>query len=348
MSKLSDAKKLTLGADPEFCFTARAGGGLVPAVRLFNTNGEEDDNGDYIINRDGEFGLDGCSDIAELRPKPSADPYVLVENIRKALGIGYTKIPELKNYTWLASPSQDEYPMGGHIHLGYRSLPKGAFPNKINNGTMTELLDLYLAVPGILVEPKYEADERRGDYGGLGDWRRQPWGMEYRTLSTWLSHPAVALSVLCLAKTVAVEGLMHGRALRAVSSKDLNVLYNETGTADKAMRAKLLPIVYSRLTKFELYPLYKDEIGFLMDMIHSNNSTLTRGDMKSTWELNKFSPKIVKPKPKSLSQLFKVKRGTGLAARLSAAAQAYPQAAGELPAQLINYIDAGRDTTAQG
>lgn len=307
MSKLSDAKKLTLGADPEFCFTNRRGGGLIPAVGLFNSNGDDqDDSGHYLINRDGEFGLDGCSDIAELRPKPSADPYVLVDNIRNALAVGYTKLPATKSYRWVATPSLDEYSMGGHIHLGYRSLPKGSFIERINNREMTNLLDLYLAVPGILIEPSGAADQRRGDYGQLGDWRRQPWGMEYRVLSTWLSHPAVALSILCLAKTVAVEGLMHGKALYAVSSKDIRNLHDSEGSYHAECK-KMLPLVYSRLTKFELYPLYKNEIGFIMDMIHEGKCTETKADMKATWRLAKFEPKVIKTKPKSLTQLFRAR-----------------------------------------
>lgn len=341
MSKLSDAKKLTLGADPEFCFTNR--NGLVSAVNLLTAEGEgNNEDTDFFVDPEGEFGLDGCDEIAELRPKPSHDPYVLVENIRKALVTGYVKVPGLKSYKWVATPEQDEYVMGGHIHLGFRSLPKGSFPQRINNGVMAELLDLYLAVPGILVEPSHEAENRRNDYGGLGDWRRQPWGMEYRTLSTWLSHPAIALSLLCLAKTVAVEGLMHGSALRSISSKDLRILYDETGTSQKAMRTKLLPIVYSRLTKFELYPLYKQEIGFLLDMIHANKSTLIRADMKATWGLNKLTPKVMKPKPKTLSQLFKTRNERGLADRLYATTQIVPS--NPLSASGIPWIS---DTTSQ-
>jgi len=297
MSKLSDAKKLTLGADPEFCFVKR--GRIYSAENLLSNEPGEDE----FIDTEGEFGLDGCGEIAELRPKPSNDPYVLVENIRKALGIGYIKIPNLRNYKWVATPIQDDYSMGGHIHLGFRNLPKGVFVPRINNRVMTQLLDLYLGVPGVLVEPEWEANSRRDEYGGVGDYRRQPWGMEYRVLSTWLSHPAVALSILCLAKTVAVEGLMHGDTLRAISDKEYSSLH-EFGFDPKLMKTKLLPTVYSRLTKFELYPLYKEEIGFLLDMIYAGKSTLTRPDMKTTWDLDKLLPKVVASTPKKLSQLF--------------------------------------------
>ena len=157
--------------------------------------------------------------------------------------------------------------------------------------------------------------------------------MEYRTLGTWLSHPAVALSILCLAKTVAAEGIMHGRALRAVSANEMKAVY-DIGTSDRAgLKKELLPIVYTRLTKFELYPLYKNEIGFLLDMIHANKSMLTRADMKETWGLHKLAPKkIVKPAPKSLSQLFPVRGGRGLAARLSAQARAQNAALSPVPA----------------
>lgn len=68
---------------------------------------------------------------------------------------------------------------GFHIHVGYEE------PEPDINFMLARMLDLYLGVPSILLEPKN--DRRRVGYGKAGNMRHQPHGVEYRTLSSYMA-----------------------------------------------------------------------------------------------------------------------------------------------------------------
>lgn len=73
---------------------------------------------------------------------------------------------------------------GFHIHIGYDG-----------NNTDTSLkiikhLDMYLGVPSVLADPDVE---RRKLYGKAGAFRLQPWGVEYRVLSSYMMSSPVFL-----------------------------------------------------------------------------------------------------------------------------------------------------------
>lgn len=57
------------------------------------------------------------------------------------------------------------------------------------------LLDLFVGIPSVLIDRDEGAKERRKQYGKAGDFRYQPHGIEYRTLSNfWLySYPMMSL-----------------------------------------------------------------------------------------------------------------------------------------------------------
>jgi hypothetical protein len=72
---------------------------------------------------------------------------------------------------------------GGHIHVGY---PQPS--EKINRFTLVKLMDLYLGIPSVLMDPD---NERRELYGKAGAFRPQDYGLEYRVLSSfWLQSKA--------------------------------------------------------------------------------------------------------------------------------------------------------------
>lgn len=70
---------------------------------------------------------------------------------------------------------------GFHIHVGY--------PNNTIDSSLAMLyyIDAFVGLPSIL----YDTDaERRKLYGKAGCFRLQPWGFEYRTLSSyWIANP---------------------------------------------------------------------------------------------------------------------------------------------------------------
>lgn len=64
---------------------------------------------------------------------------------------------------------------GFHIHIGY---PKFNVETSLQ---LVKYLDLYLGIPSIVLDPD---TKRRSLYGKAGSFRLQPWGVEYRVLSS--------------------------------------------------------------------------------------------------------------------------------------------------------------------
>jgi hypothetical protein len=64
---------------------------------------------------------------------------------------------------------------GCHIHIGY---PKF---NAITSVQIVKYLDAYLGLPSVILDPD---KKRRSLYGKAGSFRLQPWGVEYRVLSS--------------------------------------------------------------------------------------------------------------------------------------------------------------------
>ncbi len=174
--KKEDIDKLTIGADPELIL--HKDGKLAPANQYFNSSDE--------------FGCDGASSTAELRPKPSKTPWGLISYIAQLIDWGHKEFPELK---MMAGAMAYDYPIGGHIHLG-----TPASPNKISN------LDALLGTLETHLYPSVDVERRRSNnYGKPSEFRRKSYGIEYRTPVSWLTSPTIALVFLTLAKIAVIN-----------------------------------------------------------------------------------------------------------------------------------------------
>jgi hypothetical protein len=177
--------KVTLGADPEFELVVD--GDVVPAEKFL---------GRTVSLPWGFIGEDGSGDPIELRPRPSADPEILVVNVGRLL----LSVPGALG--GVPSTICEEYPLGGHVHIG-------GVPSEVQE-------DLARVIDGLLGDLFYSLSAElrlsRG-YGRRGDWRAKPWGFEYRTppASVW-SHPGVALVFLRAIRWVA-EKFLFGEDL---------------------------------------------------------------------------------------------------------------------------------------
>lgn len=75
---------------------------------------------------------------------------------------------------------------GGHVHLGNNDL----FQNGMQILNVIRMLDLFLAVPSVLLDKDKTAKARREVYGHAGTHRVPDHGIEYRALSNyWLASP---------------------------------------------------------------------------------------------------------------------------------------------------------------
>jgi len=179
------ARKLaiTLGADPEF--------ELVRDGRVVNAS--------HVLKKSvrmpwGIIGYDGAGGPLELRPNPSTSPSVLVKNVGRLL----LSVPMIAG--GLPSTMGEMYAIGGHVHIGIRGL-----------GVPYE--DVVRTIDDAVGDILYQMNTRtrlNSSYGKRGDWRRQAWGLEYRTPpATMWAHPEGALAFLKAirrAVRLAIEG----------------------------------------------------------------------------------------------------------------------------------------------
>lgn len=76
---------------------------------------------------------------------------------------------------------------GGHVHLGSET---GPLQDGMNVMFVVRMLDLFLAVPSLFLDPDKTAKERRKIYGTAGTHRLPEYGVEYRPLSNfWYRSP---------------------------------------------------------------------------------------------------------------------------------------------------------------
>ena len=165
--------EVTVGGDPEF--------ELIRNGTIIRADSQEG------FNTESRIGADGCGGPAELRPKWSHRPEVVVESVSDLL-------VELAGKGYDIAHQGHVHALGGHIHVG------GVRPCE----PLIELLDDFIGKLTIGLSGK-----ARGAYKRLGAWRSQPHGFEYRTVpaAIW-SHPRIAGICLALAKNL-VENLIY-------------------------------------------------------------------------------------------------------------------------------------------
>lgn len=264
---MSEKNEITIGCDPEY--------GLIKAGRLIIPN-------EIIRNSTTEFGIDGSGRVAELRPNYSKTPGGLVENIQKTLQEGVKTFPALLDLRMKAGSVAVEEPIGGHVHFGHAQLKK---PEKAR--VVAEALDKTAAVLTLMVEDAEEALNRRvgSSYGqtGSSNYRDQPWGMEYRVLSSWLTSPEEARAILSLCYIVASEWhddevMSEACSLPAFDS----TAFRE---CDKIGLMYWIPPIVEFVKKLPKYDKYAEDIRPLFKLIRNQKIWACDKNMIDTWNL---------------------------------------------------------------
>lgn len=258
--KLLDFK---IGADPEF--------------RFIGINADE-----LVRNTDAEFGHDGCSSTAEIRPKASESPLTLVQNIKNIFQSGLIKHPKTAGYVWKAGSYVDGASIGGHIHfgLGKKDLIKDMRDYRI----LASALDASLSPIVGLLENVEEAQSRRRQYGKLGDYREQPWGFEYRPPASWIVTPAIATGVLCLAKSLMFDAVNYPRRFQKLFPPLGETFMDRYTKCDKAYIYDKCKDVFANVKRLRQYKNFKNQINFLLDRIKYKQEWISK-DLKLTWNL---------------------------------------------------------------
>lgn len=120
---------------------------------------------------------------------------------------------------------------GGHIHLGC-----GKLLDK-ENKELIKLMDRIVGIPATLLDTELPSIRRRMYYGQAGEYRIQPHGVEYRTLSNfWLRAPELASLMMGLARvayTVFKDGRESIDAINRVATDDkVRAIINTTNIAE--------------------------------------------------------------------------------------------------------------------
>lgn len=255
-----------LGCDPEFILVSEQG----KAVRASR-----------YLDREGQVGSDGLvlqghqteQLIAELRPLPSDDPFVLMANLRSAMHLASRKLPF--RITWRSGGMPLKgFPLGGHIHFSHIRL----------NVHLLRALDNYLAMPLVLAEG-ITTRFRRPRYGFLGDYRRQRHGgFEYRSLPSWLVEPDLTEGIFCLSALIA----SHYLELNKLPLQELSFqrAYYE---GEKNMLVEPVKEVWSELENLSGYRRYRARLDWMKSRLLSLKPWEEERDVRLAWEIPPFS-----------------------------------------------------------
>lgn len=276
---------ITIGADPEFTLLD-SNGRVVAAPEA------------GISSYEAHLGVDGGGVVAELRPQHDIEPIRVARNIQSALETGLRRNQGLARYTWKAGCCANRYPTGGHIHFGGMTTC-GHYTRDgrdwWNPNMVMKELDTYLAQTVLLLCPKDEFRGRvRGSYGSLTEYRGQNWGVEYRTLGSWVTSPLVAASVLTLAKVIFCDGLE--KAYRNTRG----LFYNEDAWAGADayyqadigyVRKMVYPNIRRDIMNMAEYRRHSKVVSTIFRMVEGKVTWQpASGDMKTAWRLTLPQP----------------------------------------------------------
>lgn len=285
---------LTIGTDPELLLTDQEGK-LIKALDFLRKNGK--------------FGVDGHPYIAELRPKHAVYPRDLVENIRALLR---TEEKNLQNFRWISGPYAKDRPMGGHIHFGVPVEDK-----------FVDALDHQFAIILALVEPQQEAMRRRTiplggnnngkPYGLLADIRVKPWGFEYRTPSSFIVSPGVALGTLTLAKAVVSEEMVGGKSawskISPAQRKVLKFAAQDFHNCNKPIFKEKLADLWTLIKQMRYFQAGQEGhnlwsvVSYLKGNVIQKEGFVANRDIKTRW----FTEKSAEVDPKTKPSVITIK-----------------------------------------
>lgn len=126
---------------------------------------------------------------------------------------------------------------GGHIHLGYKNpgkYDKMQYKPDEDRVNIVKTLDLFLAVPSIIMEPE---NKRKILYGKAGAFRPKPYGVEYRTISNYYLRDEATTKWAYDSVRDAVNFINNDNIIRDDLAEYVNIAIN---TCDKEMASNLI------------------------------------------------------------------------------------------------------------
>ena len=128
--------------------------------------------------------LDASGHTVLIKTSHVMDEDQLTDDRAKAFGctpdiVAWNNIEQVANM-----PSSGLRTAGGHFHFGYEN------PTEELNIKLAKAFDIFTSLPSVLLDPD---KIRRSVYGGAGSFRHKPYGLEYRSLSSfWIADKVLS------------------------------------------------------------------------------------------------------------------------------------------------------------
>ncbi len=141
---------------------------------------------------------------------------------------------------------------GGHFHIGYKKETEEMLRDDYGKIEVVKMLDVFLGIPSVALDPDPSAKERRALYGTAGAHRPKEYGLEYRTLGNfWVRAPELVHLMYELADRAVDLTLTgeSGRILDQVGQKTIQDIINKSQPRKaKQVVANILKHYLSRKT----------------------------------------------------------------------------------------------------
>ena len=282
--------EITLGTDPEFFVLDSHSKNILSASRWFD--------------KWGEIGYDGLA--AEIRPAPSIEVSVLVENIRVLLAKIKQATDADQNFDaeLHAMSHYKSICAGFHLHYGIpKQLLSSASSNRSILNTIVRVLDYYIAIPGIIPEGMKDSGRRCApfiSYGKIGDYRIDHRTLEYRVPgAALLKHPILTKGLIALGATVVEDVISRARILtddfqnkNLLSYDNLQTLY--PGIPDMNTLFNIVSVPDTTNARTHLNKI-KDDVRSMVgynkrsidiETFFSNIDTPFSSNLGQNWQLN--------------------------------------------------------------
>ena len=136
---------------------------------------------------------------------------------------------------------------GGHLHIGKRKGIEDMLDDPYGKVEVVKMLDIFVGIPSIFLDPDKTAPARRALYGKAGAHRPKPYGVEYRALGNfWVRSPALTDVVYALAD-VAVRLCADGKSGEIIEDVGGPETVQETINQSKNPAAKK---IFKSLSKY--------------------------------------------------------------------------------------------------
>lgn len=232
------------------------------------------------------FGYDGNNETGEIRVKPADNPGDLLKNVKKLLEASKKKYPQVFNNKMVVNDQRQS--VGGHIHFGHpfllNSKPekrKAYTPRIIKN------LDNLLAIPSMFFEDDEYSKWRKQSmgYGKLGDVRYQDWGIEYRTLPSFLNSRELTEVIFYVSYSITHASIFDNFECRPVSDNE-RILQSTHIHQVRDLLKHSLDTSFKQLISLPKYkqPKYKTNTDRFIKLV-MNEKNLYKTEIKEGWKI---------------------------------------------------------------